>query len=174
MWFFTHVWIVPAMMALSFLLILFFGKKMPKKGAEIGIVFVGAAFVLSLITAGNWITWTNDNPEVHAEGAEGVALSNVDPTCSKVAEEAAHEGEEAEHAEGVDDQGADDQGTDDHGTEAPAADDEHGAAAPAAEGESAAGAAARPTTRAARSPPRSGTARAEPPSPCRRTAAGPG
>ena len=142
MWFFTHVWIIPALMAASFLLILLFGKKMPKKGAEIGIVFVGAAFVLSLITAGNWITWTNDNPEVHAEGAEGVALSNVDPTCSKVAEEAAHEGEAAEHAEGVDDQGTDDQGTDDHGTEAPAADDEHGAAAPAAEGESAAGAAA--------------------------------
>ena len=29
MWFFTHVWIVPALMALSFLIILLFGKKMP-------------------------------------------------------------------------------------------------------------------------------------------------
>ena len=37
MWFFTHVWIIPALMALSFLLILLFGKKLPKKGAEIGI-----------------------------------------------------------------------------------------------------------------------------------------
>ena len=89
MWFFTHVWIIPALMALSFLLILFFGKKMPKKGAEIGIVFVGAAFVLALITGGNWIAWSNDNPEGHGLAAEGAALANVDPSCSSVAAEAA-------------------------------------------------------------------------------------
>ena len=40
MWFFTHVWIIPALMALSFVLILFFGKRMPKKGAEIGNLVV--------------------------------------------------------------------------------------------------------------------------------------
>ncbi len=132
MWFFTHVWIIPALMALSFLLILLFGKKMPKKGAEIGILFVGAAFVLSLITAGNWISWTNDNPEVHGAGTEGVAMADVDPSCSKVAEETYHEAEEAEHAESG---AAADAGT--HG-----ADEEHGAAAgTVAPGESAAPAA---------------------------------
>ena len=91
MWFFTHVWIIPALMAASFLLILLFGKKMPKKGAEIGILFVGAAFVLSLITAGNWITWRDDAPE--GENA-GMALANVDPSCSHVAAEATAAGEE--------------------------------------------------------------------------------
>ncbi|CAB4687008.1 MAG: NADH-quinone oxidoreductase subunit L [Actinobacteria bacterium] len=100
MWFFTHVWIIPALMALSFLLILFFGKKMPKKGAEIGIVFVGAAFVLALLTGGNWIAWSNDNPEGHGPAAEGAALANVDPSCSSVAAEAAAVGEGVEHVEG--------------------------------------------------------------------------
>ncbi len=123
MWFFTHVWIIPALMALSFLLILLFGKKMPKKGAEIGILFVGAAFVLSLITAGNWISWTNDNPAEHSAGA---AMAEVDPSCSKVAEEAHHEAEEGEHA-----------------SDDAAAGEEHGASAGnVAEGESAAPAAA--------------------------------
>src|SRR6476659_308312 len=100
MWFFTHVWIIPALMALSFVLILFFGKRMPKKGAEIGIVFVGAAFVLALLTAGNWIAWSNDNPAPHgsSEAAEAAALSNVDPSCSKVAAELSTVGEDVEHA----------------------------------------------------------------------------
>ena len=29
MWFLTHAWIIPALLALSFLLILLFGKRMP-------------------------------------------------------------------------------------------------------------------------------------------------
>ncbi len=128
MWFFTHVWIIPALMALSFLLILLFGKKMPRKGAEIGIVFVGAAFVLSLITAGNWISWTNDNPEGHGAGAEAVALSNVDASCSHVAAEAVAVGEAAEHGEATDSHADEGSGTEEHGA---------GASAPAT-GESAA------------------------------------
>ena len=50
-----HVWIIPLIMAVSFLLILFFGKKLPKKGAEIGIVAIGASFVLACVTAVQWI-----------------------------------------------------------------------------------------------------------------------
>ena len=34
MWFFTHVWIIPALMALSFLLILFFGKQHAREGCR--------------------------------------------------------------------------------------------------------------------------------------------
>ena len=92
MWFFTHVWIVPALMALSFLCILFFGKRMPKKGAEIGIFFLGIAFVFALLTAGNWFVWSNDSPTVAADATEGQALtteakalSEVPSNCSKVA-----------------------------------------------------------------------------------------
>ena len=44
-----YAWIIPAIPAVSFVLILFFGKRLPKKGAEIGILAVGASFVLSCV-----------------------------------------------------------------------------------------------------------------------------
>ena len=46
-WIFENVWLIPALPAAAFLIILLFGKKMPNKGAEIGLTFVAAA--LSLI-----------------------------------------------------------------------------------------------------------------------------
>jgi NADH-quinone oxidoreductase subunit L len=91
MWFFTHVWIIPALMALSFLLILLFGKRLPRKGSEIGIFFVGVSLVLSLLTAFNWMTWRDDAPEGENSAT---ALANVDESCSRVAAEAAAAGEE--------------------------------------------------------------------------------
>ncbi len=97
MWFFTHVWIIPALMVLSFLLILLFGKKMPKKGSEIGIFFIGIALVMSIATAVNWWSWSSGGPEVTSKAAEAAALSEVQPKCSKVATEerleAAEQGE---------------------------------------------------------------------------------
>ena len=103
MWFFTHVWIIPALMALSFLLILLFGKRLPRKGSEIGIVFIGAAFVLALLTAGNWIAWQEDSPEGIGEVAEGQALGEVDEDCSRVASEANAEADEEAALGGGDD-----------------------------------------------------------------------
>ncbi len=50
-----YAWIIPALPAVSFLLILFFGKKMPLRGAEIGIGAVGAAFLLSVVAVFQWI-----------------------------------------------------------------------------------------------------------------------
>ena len=106
-WFFTHAWIVPAMMGASFLLILLVGKRMPKKGAEIGIFFVGLSFVFALLTAGNWLTWNNDSPTVSATAGESqqlateaAALSNVPKECSKVAARTATVGEAVEGASG--------------------------------------------------------------------------
>jgi NADH-quinone oxidoreductase subunit L len=117
MWFFTHVWIVPALMALSFLLILFFGKRLPKKGAEIGIAAVGIAFVFALLTAGSWFVRINDHGEAGGEGEhasatadepegalfleEAAALDDVEHGCSRVVDEL-HSGvlgeEEATHS----------------------------------------------------------------------------
>ena len=48
-------WLIPLVPALSFLVILFFGKKMPKQGAEAGILAVGFSFVVSLLVAAEWI-----------------------------------------------------------------------------------------------------------------------
>ena len=122
MWFFTHVWIVPALMALSFLLILLFGKKMPKKGAEIGIFMVAVCLLFALATAWNWATWNHDAPEVsphdseeQALAVEAGALSNVPSECSKLAEEARGHGGGAGAAEGHD------TGSGSHGEEGAAA-----------------------------------------------------
>ncbi len=55
-----YAWIIPAIPVLSFLLILFFGKKMPKGGSEIGIAAVGASFVLACVTAVQWFARVED------------------------------------------------------------------------------------------------------------------
>ena len=47
-------------MATSFVVILFFGKRMPKKGAEVGIAAVGLCFLIALLSAGAWISRVND------------------------------------------------------------------------------------------------------------------
>ena len=50
--FLHHAWLVPLIPAVSFVLILLFGKKFPRKGSEIGIFMVGVSFVLSVRRAG--------------------------------------------------------------------------------------------------------------------------
>ncbi len=64
--FLDHAWVVPLLPALSFLAILFFGKRMPRKGSELGIAAVGASFVWSVGAA---ITWIGHRDAAH----EGVA-----------------------------------------------------------------------------------------------------
>ncbi|MCU1357796.1 MAG: nuoL [Acidimicrobiales bacterium] len=58
----THAWIIPAIPALSFLLILGFGKKLPRGGSEIGIASVAICFVLALTVAAGWVGRTNHPP----------------------------------------------------------------------------------------------------------------
>jgi NADH-quinone oxidoreductase subunit L len=62
-----NAWIIPAIPAASFLLVLFFGKRMPWRGAEIGITAVGASFVLSVVAVIQWIDRV-ENATGHAEG----------------------------------------------------------------------------------------------------------
>ena len=50
-----NVWLIPFLPALSFALILLFGKKLPGKGAFIGITAVGTSLVLSIIAVFQWI-----------------------------------------------------------------------------------------------------------------------
>jgi NADH-quinone oxidoreductase subunit L len=123
MWFLTHAWIIPALMALSFLLILFFGKKLPKKGSEIGIAAVGIAFVLALLTAGNWYSHNN---EEHSEHGEAAAFSDVQEGCSEEVDNMVAAGHEEGHTEG----GGTEEGDHNEGdTEEPASEGEHALAA---------------------------------------------
>ena len=94
----TSAWIIPALMALSFALILAVGKRTPGKGHWIGIAFVSVSFVLSLVTAGQWISRTHHTAHTQVE-----AWSGVDPECSTAAA-----------ALGVDGTGGASHGSDEH------------------------------------------------------------
>ncbi len=50
-----NAWLIPAIPALSFFVILFFGTRLPRKGSEVGILALGLAFVLSAVAAVQWI-----------------------------------------------------------------------------------------------------------------------
>jgi NADH-quinone oxidoreductase subunit L len=49
------VWLLPALMAGAFVVTLFFGKRLPKKGAEVGTAAVALCLVLASVAAVQWI-----------------------------------------------------------------------------------------------------------------------
>jgi NADH-quinone oxidoreductase subunit L len=72
-----YAWIIPALPVVSFLLILFFGKRMPRQGSEIGITFLSVTFLLSCVTAFQWFQKVEDKTGEHglrALGAFGKGL----------------------------------------------------------------------------------------------------
>ncbi len=65
-----YAWIIPLLPAASFFLILFFGKRLPRKGSELGIAAVGLAFVLAIVVNVNWWSHVDDaehEAETHTE-----------------------------------------------------------------------------------------------------------
>ena len=60
MFFLDHAWLIPLLPAVSFALILFFGKRMPRHGSEIGIAAVGASFIFSIGALVQWVQRVND------------------------------------------------------------------------------------------------------------------
>src|SRR3954451_11945625 len=64
-----HVWIIPAIPAASFVVILLFGKRLPFKGAEVGIASISASFLLACVVAAQWI----DKVESVTGHSEGLA-----------------------------------------------------------------------------------------------------
>src|SRR5437899_4539751 len=55
MWFLENAWIIPALPAASFVIILLFGKRFLRSGAELGVGAVFVSFVFACITAIQWI-----------------------------------------------------------------------------------------------------------------------
>ncbi len=74
MFFLDHAWLVPLIPAVSFVVILLFGKRLPRKGAEIGIAAVGASFVLSCGALYQWIKRVQDADKSHGVGSAIAAL----------------------------------------------------------------------------------------------------
>jgi len=64
-----HVWIIPAIPAVSFVIILLFGKRLPFKGAEVGIAAISTSFLLACVVAAQWI----DKVESVTGHSEGLA-----------------------------------------------------------------------------------------------------
>ncbi|MFZ4721026.1 MAG: NADH-quinone oxidoreductase subunit L [Ilumatobacteraceae bacterium] len=62
-WFLEHAWLIPVIPAVAFFLIIFFGKKMPRGGSEIGILSMVAALVLSAGATYQWIQWSHHSEE---------------------------------------------------------------------------------------------------------------
>ncbi len=106
-----NIWLIPAVTAASFFLILFFGKRDPNKGATIGVLALGLAFAFSSIAAVEWIQRPADfevEPVHRVDSAEkATAEEHSAPTVSGVAksgvvlaslasEEPSGEGESAE------------------------------------------------------------------------------
>src|SRR5260370_9558620 len=55
-----NAWLIPALPAVSFLVILLVGKRTPKHGAAIGIAAVGASFLASCVAAVQWVQRVDD------------------------------------------------------------------------------------------------------------------
>ena len=72
-WMLGHAYVIPGLMVVSFFLILFFGKRLPKRGAEIGIPAISAAFVMACVAVVQWIQHVDES----LAGEHGSALAHV-------------------------------------------------------------------------------------------------
>src|SRR5919106_2080602 len=69
-----NAWIIPLLPALGFVVVLLFGKHLPRKGAEVAVASVGASFVLACIVLIQWIQRVDDAPAHGAVRGFGRAL----------------------------------------------------------------------------------------------------
>ncbi|MGH9124202.1 MAG: NADH-quinone oxidoreductase subunit L [Acidimicrobiales bacterium] len=54
-WFLTNAWLIFLLPTLSFVIILLFGKKLPRQGSEVGVAAVAISFVLAIGAVIGWI-----------------------------------------------------------------------------------------------------------------------
>jgi NADH-quinone oxidoreductase subunit L len=87
-----YAWIIPLFPAASFVIILLFGKRLPRKGSEVGIAAVGIAFALALVTNVSWFGHVSD-AESHGEETEEHAALLVEGESAAPAQEGEGEGE---------------------------------------------------------------------------------
>ena len=98
-WFLEHDYVIALIPAASFFLILFFGKRLPYKGAEIGIAALGICFAMAVTTNVQWREYVNDSE--HAEEAlheveEGAEVPAAEEESEEPAAEAGESAEEGE------------------------------------------------------------------------------
>ncbi|MEY3679703.1 MAG: NADH-quinone oxidoreductase subunit [Actinomycetota bacterium] len=59
-WFLENAWLIPIVPAVAFVLIIFFGKRLPMKGSELGVASMIGSLVLALGAAYQWIQRVDD------------------------------------------------------------------------------------------------------------------
>jgi NADH-quinone oxidoreductase subunit L len=69
-WFLDHAFLIPIIPAVAFVIIIFFGKRLPMKGSEVGIASMVASLVLAVGTTVQWVQRVNS-----VGGEEAGALS---------------------------------------------------------------------------------------------------
>jgi len=62
-WFLNNAWLLPVVPTLGFFVIILFGRRLPAKGSEIGILSMVASLVLALGAAVQWISRVNGAAE---------------------------------------------------------------------------------------------------------------
>jgi NADH-quinone oxidoreductase subunit L len=104
----THAWLLPLIPALSFLIILAVGKKLPRGGSEVGIASVAICFVLAVAVMAGWIGRVNHPPEVaheatteHSTESEGHSTESEGHSTETESEGHSTETEEGAVAEGA-------------------------------------------------------------------------
>ncbi|QYG94801.1 NADH-quinone oxidoreductase subunit L [Iamia sp. SCSIO 61187] len=91
----THAFIIPLIMAVSFVAILAVGKRLPRGGAEIGIAAISICFVLAIATGVGWVQRVNHPPEAEHATEEAVDPDDEIAYALTTAEEPTGHGEEA-------------------------------------------------------------------------------
>ena len=104
-----YAWLIPLLPAVSAAVIIFFGKRMPKKGAEVGIAAIVLALGLSVAVAADVFSHNFDTaartPIVHHEEEGGHAEDEAAHTSAE-SEHGAPAGGETDHATEAGDDGA--------------------------------------------------------------------
>jgi len=77
-WIFENVWLIPAIPAVSFLLIIAFGKRLKYQGAEIGLGSIAAIFILALVATFTWIGEIESSGSSEDSSSEALRHSQLD------------------------------------------------------------------------------------------------
>ncbi len=93
MWFLENAWLIPVIPTVGYFIILLFGKRLPLRGAEVGLGSLAASFLLACGTVYQWIQRVDHYTAGggHGEGAFGAASAFGRSIIPAQAAEAAHE-----------------------------------------------------------------------------------
>ncbi len=72
-WFLENAWLIPLIPGVAFFLIILLGKRLPMKGAELGLASMAASLVLAVGTAYQWVQRTDAASGTEEAGPLGIA-----------------------------------------------------------------------------------------------------